>query len=334
MSVEAVWHGGDLASARMLFPHAPEPWIDLSTGINPVPYPLGNMPQSAFQLLPSPAQQAELEQVAAQAYGASSPAHVAAAPGTQALLEVLPRLRNSGPVAVLGPTYAEHAICWRKAGHEVFEVPNLDAAACANADVVVVVNPNNPDGRRFSTDQLHHLAQELEGKGGLLVVDEAFADFENENSLVPSLPENTAVLRSFGKAYGLAGVRLGFIITAPSLATQVRERLGPWAVSGPALAAGLKALGDTKWLHEAGRSRARDAARLDAVMKPVMGQPIGGTFLFRSFRAPHASQIFGQLGRAGIFVRRFSYDSSLLRLGLPGDESQWQRLVAALNPTA
>lgn len=329
MSAEPVWHGGDLAAARKLFPHAPEPWIDLSTGINPVPYPLGNLPPAVFQLLPSPTQRAELEQVAAQAYGAASADQIAAVPGTQAALEVMPHLRNAGRVAVLGPTYAEHVLCWCKAGHEVREVADLDAAD--GADVVVVVNPNNPDGRRFSPAQLQHAAQGLMHRGGLLVVDEAFADFESTDSLIANLPENAVVLRSFGKAYGLAGVRLGFLIAAPSLAAQVRERLGPWAVSGPALAAGLKALADQNWLHEAATARARDAARLDNLMLPVMGPPVGGTYLFRSFRAVNAPQIFDRLGRAAIFVRRFSYDSSLLRLGLPGAEGEWRRLSAALG---
>ncbi len=332
VSAATVWHGGDLVAARTLFPHALEPWIDLSTGINPVPYQLGALPQSVFQLLPSPAQLAELEQVAARAYGAASSAHVAAAPGTQAILELLPRMSTPMQVAVVGPTYAEHAICWRKAGHEVFQVPDLDAAGVA--DAVVVVNPNNPDGRRFLPTQLQQIAQKLAHRGGLLVVDEAFADFENENSLIPSLPENTVVLRSFGKAYGLAGVRLGFLIAEPWRVAQVRERLGPWAVSGPALAAGLKALGDASWLRETAATRAKDAARLDALMTPVMGPPIGGTILFRSFRAVNAPQIFERLGRAGIFVRRFSYDSSLLRVGLPGAENEWDRFSAALNVAA
>lgn len=329
LNAEPVWHGGDIAEAQRMFPQARAPWIDLSTGINPEPYPLGQLPADIFQRLPSPAQQAELEMIAARAYGAISPAHVAAAPGTQALLELLPRLRVPGRVAVLGPTYAEHAICWQKAGHEVFEVADLDAAS--GADTVVVVNPNNPDGRRFSSISLQHLAAKLVRRGGLLVVDEAFADFENENSLIPNLPESTVVLRSFGKAYGLAGVRLGFIITEPWRAARVRERLGPWAVSGPALAAGQKALADTHWLRAARQARAQDADRLDALLRPVLGAPVGGTFLFRTFRTPDAGQIFARLGQAGIFVRRFSHDSSLLRIGLPGDEAQWIRLGEALQ---
>ena len=162
------------------------------------------------------------------------------------------------------------------------------------------------------------------------MVDEAFADFENENSIIPNLPDNTAVLRSFGKAYGLAGVRLGFIIAAPFMVARVRERLGPWAVSGPALAAGGKALADTAWLQKAVSARAHDAARLDELMAPVMGPPVGGTYLFRSYRAVNAPQIFARLGRAGIFVRRFSYDPNLLRLGLPGSEGAWQQVSAAL----
>jgi cobalamin biosynthetic protein CobC len=251
-------------------------------------------------------------------------AGVVAAPGTQILIELLPRLAPSGPVAILGPTYAEHGHAWRKAGFTVTEAPTP-----AEAATVVVVNPNNPDGRLLSRAELAELAARCTARGGLLVVDEAFADFTPQASIVPDLPAGTIVLRSFGKTYGLAGLRLGFAIGAADPMARVAAALGPWSVAGPALHIGTQALADAGWLAAAGAQRVRDAARLDALLAPH-GRIAGGTSLFRLLETPSAPALFGRLGRHGIYVRRFQNAPERLRFGLPGDEAGWSRLQVAL----
>lgn len=331
-TTEAIWHGGDLATARALFPQAPEPWIDLSTGINPIPYPLPELPLSLWQRLPGAAEEAALLAVAREAYRVRPESGIVAAPGTQILIEMLPRLLQPllprAKVAVLGPTYGEHAPAWRKAGAAVTEIGNL--AETGEANVVVLVNPNNPDGRITAPDVLVELAGTLDTRGGLLVVDEAFADLAPETSLLPILPTGALVLRSFGKAYGLAGLRLGFAIGAPRLTDALRALLGPWAVAGPALHVGAVALADGAWLTAAARDRAADSRRLDALLAPH-GRIVGGTALYRLLETPEAPALFERLGRAGIYVRRFQSDPTRLRLGLPGDEAMWARLGDVLG---
>lgn len=326
-----IWHGGDLGRARALFPEAPEPWIDLSTGINPIPYPVPALPLSLWQRLPAGDDEAALLAAARKAYRVPVDAGIVAAPGTQILIDLLPRvvpdLVRAGPFAVLGPTYAEHALAWRKMGASVVEADSL--AQAADAATVVVVNPNNPDGRLLSGSELTALAARCAARGGLLVVDEAFCDFTPEASLVPALPSATLVLRSFGKTYGLAGVRLGFAIGEADLVSALREAMGPWAVAGPALAIGAQALADAEWLEQAGAARAADAARLDALLAP-RGEVIGGTALFRLLATPDAPALFAHLGRRGLYVRRFQADPTRLRFGLPGDAPGWARLEAAL----
>lgn len=326
-----IWHGGDLGRARALFPAAPEPWIDLSTGINPIPYPLPALPLSLWQRLPAADDEAALLAAARNAYRVPAEAGIVAAPGTQILIDLLPRvvpdLIRAGPVAVLGPTYAEHALAWRKMGATVVEADTL--AQAADAATVVVVNPNNPDGRLLSVSELAALAARCAARGGLLVVDEAFCDFTAEASLVPALPPATLVLRSFGKTYGLAGVRLGFAIGEANLVSALRNAMGPWAVAGPALAVGVQALADAAWLAQAGAARAADAARLDALLAPL-GTIIGGTALFRLLATPEAPALFAHLGGRGLYVRRFQADPTRLRFGLPGDAPGWARLEAAL----
>ncbi len=327
MAEDEIWHGGDLAQARALFPGAPEPWIDLSTGINPHPYPLPALPLSLWQRLPGAAEEAALLQAARKAYRLPGHAGIVAAPGTQILIEMLPRLAGAGPVAVLGPTYAEHALTWRKGGHAVAEIDSLEAVG--DAASLVVVNPNNPDGRIVPRERLAALAERCRARGGLLVVDEAFCDFTPAASLVPALPQGAIALRSFGKSYGLAGLRVGFAVGEPETVARLRAGLGPWAVSGPALAVAATALADQGWLAAAALSTQTAAARLDASLGS-QGAVVGGTSLYRLLETPHAAALFAHLGRHGIYVRRFRYDSRWLRFGLPGGEDEWQRLEAAL----
>lgn len=325
MAEDGIWHGGDLATARALFAEAPQPWVDLSTGINPIPYPLPALPLSLWTRLPGADDEAALITAARAAYRVPAAAGIVAAPGTQILIEWLPRLAPSGPVAILGPTYAEHGHAWRKAGFSVAET----AVPAEAAATLVVVNPNNPDGRVLSRENLVALAARCAASGGLLVIDEAFADFTPETSIIPDLPAGAIVLRSFGKTYGLAGLRLGFAIGAPDAMAKLQAALGPWSVAGPALHVGAQALSDAAWLADAGRERARDAARLDALLAPH-GRIVGGTILFRLLETPKAAALFAHLGRHGIYVRRFQNAPGRLRFGLPGDAESWSRLHAAL----
>jgi cobalamin biosynthesis protein CobC len=327
-------HGGDLTAARLLFPDAPEPFIDLSTGINPYPYPLSPLPLDLFARLPETDAVDRLAAIASQAYGAPSNRHVAAAPGTQILLPVVAGLVPPGRAVVLGRTYAEHARAAGLRGHAVSEVSDL--AQFAGADLAIVVNPNNPDGRIVTKEALLECAALLRSRGGLLVVDEAFMDV---GPLGASLAGetgrgNVVVLRSFGKFFGLAGLRLGFALAAPPLAARLRAGLGPWAVGGPALAIGTVALADASWIAATRASLDEAARRLDELLAQAQLDVVGGTSLFRLVRTPAAPKLFHQLGRAGILVRRFASGPTWLRFGLPGDEPQWQRLRAALYPAS
>ncbi|WP_407159873.1 threonine-phosphate decarboxylase CobD [Bradyrhizobium sp. STM 3557] len=326
---EAIVHGGNLDEISRLYPDAPRPWIDLSTGINPIAYPIPSLPTEAWSRLPTKADERALLVAATRRYGVRAPASIVAAPGTQALLQILPRLRPSGSVAVLAPTYEEHALCWRRCEHEVRLIDKIDALA--GVDVAVVVNPNNPTGRVLSRERLTALATKLAKHGGLLILDEAFADvLPADVSLLPELPPSTLVLRSFGKTYGLAGLRLGFAIADDELARKLRDELGPWAVSGPALAIGTAALADDVWLSHTRERLIADSRRLDQLLIAAGCGIIGGTPLFRLAEHADAEALADRLARHGIHVRRFPCNTAWLRFGLPGDKESWQRLEAAL----
>ncbi len=320
----AIAHGGSLIAARARFPAAPEPWIDLSTGINPLPYPVPALRSEAYHRLPEPEEVRRLEAAAARAYGVAEPSMVVAAPGTQILISLLPHLLRLDRVAIVGPTYAEHAAAWTAAGSAVSIVAGV--ASIGAEPGAVLCNPNNPDGRRTQVAELVALAERV----GVLVVDEAFADLERPGlSLAPTLPSNAIVLRSFGKTYGLAGLRLGFAITAPAMAQTIRTALGPWAVSGAAIEIGTAAFGDATWLDTTRTRLSRDAARLDGMLTTAQIKVVGGTCLFRLAETHSPAAIAERLGHAGILVRCFDAEPTWLRFGIPG--GAWDRIEAALG---
>ncbi len=176
------------------------------------------------------------------------------------------------------------------------------------------------------------LAEDLRRRGGVLVIDEAFMDVGPPGaSLAADAPcGNVVVLRSFGKFFGLAGIRLGFALAAPALAARLGASLGPWAVSGPALAVGAKALADADWIERTRKRLEKAATRLDTMLTASGLAIVGGTSLFRLAHSPAASALFRHLGRAGIFVRAFPDNANWLRFGLPANARHWQRLDAAL----
>ncbi len=304
-----------------------------------MPYPVPPLPATAFTRLPEPEELDALQCAAARAYGIADPAMVVAAPGTQVLISLLPRLFPCSTATILGPTYAEHAAAWRNAGSEARLLPHPGPSPrCGPSPegegeaALVVCNPNNPDGHRTSIQRLLALARQQAACNGLLVVDEAFADFEAADSLAPSLPlPGVIVLRSFGKAYGLAGLRLGFALASPERAALIRTALGPWAVSGPALHIGATVLRDTAWRDAAAARLRGDAAALDRLLAGAGLRTVGGTVLFRLAETTDAAGWAERLGRAGILVRSFADAPNRLRFGIPGDPATWNRLAAALG---
>lgn len=318
-------HGGNLDQAMATY--GAGDWIDLSTGINRRPWPIPDLPDAAWRNLPTKAAQAALVAQAVASWGAAAGGAAVALGGAQAAIQLVPRLRPKGRAAVLGPTYNEHAACLTAEGWQVSAVTDL--ADLVGADLAVIVSPNNPDGRRFPPEALLALV----GRVGLLVVDESFGDVTPDLSLLPhSGRVGLLVLRSFGKFYGLAGVRLGFAFGTEADIAALSRMSGPWPVSGPAIEIGTRALADQAWAKAMRAQLAADAARADALAQRAGWQLVGGSDLFRLYDTGNAKAAQDGLARHQIWSRIFPWSPTLLRLGLPGPELEWQRLEAALTP--
>jgi cobalamin biosynthesis protein CobC len=324
-------HGGRVDLAASLYPSAPKPWIDLSTGINPVPWPVGSIPLARYQRLPFASEIAAMTDAAAAAYGLPANAEILPVPGSEMAIRLLPRMIGAGRVGILAPTYGSHAQAWREAGadvHELTGLPDPDREACKT---LIVVNPNNPDGRVIARGDLAAFALKWRASGRRLIVDEAFADVRPELSMLsmPELPAGAIVLRSLGKFFGLAGLRVGFVVASEPDATAWRQLLGDWPVSGPACEIATAALCDTSWIAATRSRLAADRQRLDGLLGNAGLRLLGGTDLFGLFEASGAIDLLDHFARAGILIRGFAGASGHYRFGLPADEAAWQRLEAA-----
>lgn len=323
----AVFHGGNLASAAQSFGVPVQGWLDLSTGINPVPYPIPDIANNLWTRLPDQDVLDDLKAAACQYYEVGGVENIIPVSGTQTLLQIFPHLfEKPKSVRIVGPTYKEHEYCWRLAGHDVAEVGDLFEAV-DQGDIVIVVNPNNPTGDVYAPDTLLDIARQLHAKGGLLIVDEAFGDCAPSLGVAGHIgAPGLVALRSFGKFFGLAGIRLGFVLASGELADRLKDGIGPWAVNGPAMEIARRALRDTAWIKKTRQDLVKATARLDEILVRGGMQIVGGTSLFRYCYHEQATRVYESLGRHGILVRPFEDQPGYLRVGLAGDEAGWQRL--------
>lgn len=324
MSGDWTWHGGALAAAQRHFGGDARDWIDLSTGINPDPWPRANKTSIDWQRLPEAGALTALETAAATSFGVD-PGYVCAVPGSEIGLRLTGRLIG-GAACHVAPAYRTHGAM-------------IAASAPVGADdmmqhggTLILANPNNPDGRCLTPVMLAALLDRRDAESWLLV-DEAFADGDPAASVAPLVGDGARliVFRSFGKFFGLAGVRLGFVIAPRDIVAGLRDLLGAWPVSAAATAIGTAAYRDTGWIAATRAALPRRAAALDAMLARRGYTATGACPLFRLIETEGAGALFERLAHARILTRPFAERPDWLRLGLPADADALARLEAALD---
>ena len=323
-------HGGALDQIRHRFPQAPSPWLDLSTGINPWPYPHTEWPAEALTHLPTAAMTEACRSAMSEAWECD-PSCILPVPGSELAIRLLPQLLNIGTIAVPHPIYGDHLNVWRDAGRKV--IPMTDPSQIpSDAQALVLCNPNNPDGRLWSFDTLKAFHGEMLRRGGWLILDEAYGELLTGDGITPEAgADGLIILRSFGKFYGLAGLRLGALLGPQSILKPAKQALGVWPISGPALTIGTRAYQDKDW-QDATRMRLATARQsLDEALAALGLATITGTDLFRYVHILNAHQVWEKLCAQGVYVRRFADQPDHLRIGLPETERDQDRLVTALK---
>lgn len=310
------FHGGGLDAAVARYGGYREDRIDLSTGINPRSWPIPSLSPECWTSLPDKDDSGRLIEAARRHWKLPRQSDVVLAPGVSSLIAKLPFIKQPGTVTIRQPTYGESAFAFANAGWTRRQ----------NGDTQVIVHPNNPDGRLSIRETIFARHRQL------TIVDESFCDTDPELSHADlASHEGIIVLKGIGKFWGLAGVRLGFAACTGPLAIRLRNLLGPWPVSGPALQIGLRSLSDEHWIVGTRKRLRRDAARLDAVLTCNGFRPEGGTSLFCLYRVPNATAVHESLARHRILVRIFDHSDTLVRFGLPGTEEEWIRLDGAVS---
>ncbi len=323
-------HGGALDVIAEQYPNAPAPWIDLSTGINPWPWPVQACEQVSLNQLPTKSAYQDCAKAMSQ-YLNTRVENILLSPGSELLIRLLPTIISPRHVVIHSPTYGDHYQAWKAAESHVLETRNPLAHA-AEADCVVICNPNNPDGHIYSRKELTDALEVLSSSNGNLIVDEAYADLDPNLSLADLAGQKgLIILRSTGKFFGLAGLRLGALLAHETILNTMRERLGVWSISSQALHIGTAAYQDFDWQIQT-RSKLKSAAqRLDDLLENSAVNLVGGTSLFRFLETENAHQAWDILASQGIYTRRFSWSSKHLRIGLPQNEDASNRLAQALS---
>ncbi|HGL4261742.1 threonine-phosphate decarboxylase CobD [Burkholderia dolosa] len=327
MSDARIPHGGNLHEAARRHGIPYDAWLDLSTGINPVGYPVPPVPADAWRRLPD--DDDGLAACAAGYYAAPDAAHVLPVAGSQAAIRALPALLPAGDAGVATLAYGEYAPAFTRHGHRVVPLDIHADTLPATLRHLIVGNPNNPTADRVPAERLLGWHAQLSARGGTLIVDEAFADTGAVPSLAPHVQRaGLVVLRSVGKFFGLAGIRAGFVLACPERIAALRDLLGAWTVGGPARHAVAAAFADRAWQAAARERLAADGERLAALLR-MHGFAVRATPLFSWTDDPRAAALHAALATRGIWTRYFARPSSL-RVGLPGNEAEWRRVADAL----
>lgn len=341
-------HGGAVDRAASRYGIPASDWLDLSTGINPVAYPVPDIDSVHWQRLPLTSELDGLKAAATHYYNLPATDHLVCTPGTQALIQMIPfwlkdRMETKAQVHVMGPTYGEHERCWQRAGYncQIHQTEPDERIAktvdilstVGSGTVIILVNPNNPDGAMFAPADIVELGKLADARNCWLVIDEAFMDCQPDQSVCPRIDQlkTTIVLRSFGKFFGLAGVRLGCAVMDRHLAADLESRIGPWAIPGPTIVVGTQAFLDTEWQQQSRTRLSTDAARLDDLITSNSKLALsGGTDLFRYYDGNACVALADHLGKRGILIRLFDHDANKVRFGLPGTDTDWKRLEDAM----
>ena len=326
-------------------PLATERVVKLNTNENPYPpsprvlLALRDVSDDALRRYPDP-DATRLRAAAAKAWNLPSPAMVLAGNGSDDLLTVVVRsfAGEGDTVAFPWPTYSLYKTLCAIQNARALAVPWDDgyrlpqALVRAPAKLVLVANPNAPSGTFVRTSELEALARSIDG---VLVVDEAYADFADDSFLrVLSSHENTVVLRTLSKSHSLAGARIGFAIAAPPLIAGLHKVKDSYNVDAMCLAIGEAALGDGDHLRATVAAVRQERRRLTEQLT-LLGfdvVPSQANFVLARRAEPAAKDIYSALKARRVLVRYFDdpalLDALRITVGRPEDSDA---LITALR---
>ncbi|MBY9078153.1 threonine-phosphate decarboxylase [Paenibacillus sp. HN-1] len=352
-------HGGDLTTAQELYGVPARRMLDFSANINPLGPPPGLRDVLAREWeslthYPDP-ESRELRRAIAAKYEVNA-ASILTGNGAAELIDLIARTLKPTKAAVIEPAFREYAEAAIKAGAEIMAVPTyaehefavpeeelLDA--CREADLLFIGQPNNPTGHWLSRDTLLRLMETAASHNTVIVADEAFLDFfeqERELTLIREAAESRhlIVTRSMTKFYAIPGLRLGYAVAHPDMVKTLKEMQVPWSVNHLAQAAGVFSLAQTEYERQTRQIIAQERLWLEQELRSMGCFPYPGQANFILVRlgetAPNAAVVQRMLGAQGILVRRCAgfkgLDDRFFRIAVR-TRPENERLAAALRNT-
>ena len=300
-------------------------WLDLSTPLNPQPYPVPAIAPACWHEWPT--DEDGLLPAAARYYGN---ARLLAVGGVSAAIGAVPELFRPAVLAGLTPIDEAHRAAWRRAGHSLRRLPTLARALAAATPQVLIASPNPLTAMTLPRATLLAAADELDQRGGWLIVDETLGDADPANSVASLAGSDEAprliVLRSLTPFFGLPGARVGFVLGAAEKLDPLRRLLAAYALTTPSRAVARCALEDTAWQTQAREQLAHSAQRLAAMLVPL-GET-QATALFCSVSTPYAEALLEHFTASAI---RLHAAHGVVRFALPRNAADWSRLSTAIS---
>ena len=319
-------HGGDIWGASRETGLGLDELIDFSASINPAG-PSARA-RAAFRAAfddsaayPDPSS-AELVGALSEFYNVA-PSNILPANGSTELIHLAPRVFAPTRALIVEPAFSEYRAALRLTGAkiETLELKEADgftldtgvlmrAIADKRPEMVFIANPANPTGALTGKDALTELASFCEKRAMVLVVDEAFADFAEEESVKELVGDhkNLIVVRSMTKFFAIAGLRLGFIFAHERTVAKFSKALPPWSVNTPASRAGAASLTDARYIESTRAWLKSERAFLLKGLSSITGlkayEP-GANFIMIKIQngGPGAKELAGRLLERGLLIR-------------------------------
>jgi len=317
-------HGGNVHAFARARGVAPERVLDFSASINPLGWPPGAKDayrRALSQLVQYPEPYAETLTSALAEYHGLDPAGVLVGNGATHLIYLLARTLAARRVLLIAPLFSEHEVAFRVSGVRVdhlrlrppdfpLSLDRLGAFLTKSYDIVVLTNPNSPTGILAPRAQVEELTRRCRRARSRLVVDEAFVDWVEEESLkqLAARSSHVIVLRSLTKFFAVPGLRVGYLIAQPRLIERLRARIEPWSVNIVAQEVALACLRDQPFVQHSRAFMTRERAWLSgqlAALKALHPVPSQANFLLVRVTdsALSASALVQTLAKENILVR-------------------------------
>jgi threonine-phosphate decarboxylase len=329
-SVKNPLHGGNIYEAARELNCDPGEIIDFSASINPLgpsPHVWKAITSSRHLLTHYPDPDCLDLRRALAAFWRIDPGHFVVGNGSTELIDALPRALGIHRLLVIEPTFSEYAAAMTRAGRQImalyadrnhhYTIPidrlcrGLETGWIEGRSIegIILCHPNSPTGQACTVEEITRLAQTACRHDRWLIIDESFADYCPERSVLRQarLWSRVVILRSMTKFYALPGLRVGYAVSARTIIRRLQQQLPPWSVSVMGQVAAVAALNDKAHTRKSLTFMAQERERFHMKLAALPGctvLPTSANYLLVELpRDWHARDMTERLRKRGLLIR-------------------------------